>query len=83
MGWIGADGKFYSGQPKLPTMVFERSPIWKQADHDRQRLDHKRDLIKPYLPGGESNPDFVEEYPEESINTYKFIKSDEEIAKES
>lgn len=83
MGFIGADGKFYEGKPKMGPMVYERSPIWKQADHDRQRQEHKRDLIRPYLPNGEANPEFVEEYRDESINTYKFIKSDEEIAKES
>lgn len=80
MGFIGADGKFYGGTPRVAPMVYQRSPIWKQADHDRQRADHKRDLIRPYQPNGEANPDFVEEYPDESKETYNFIPTDEQIA---
>lgn len=82
MGFIGPDGKFYSGQPKLASIVPQKTSVWKDGDHDRQRRDHAKDLIKPYLPNGEPNPAFIEAYPEESIHTYKFIKSDEEISKE-
>lgn len=81
MGFIGADGKYYEGQPKMATMVQNRTSVWKQSDHDRQRLDHREDLIKPYLQNGDPNPDFIEQYPEESKDIYKFIPSDEEIAK--
>lgn len=82
MGFIGADGKFYAGSPQMAQIVPQPTSIWKQSDHDRQRADHKGDLVRPYLPTGEPNPEFVELYPEESINTYKFIKSDDDIAKE-
>lgn len=82
MGFIGADGKFYEGTPKMALVVPERTSVWKQSDHDRQRADHKSELVRPYLPTGEPNPEFIELYPEESINTYHFIKSDEDIAKE-
>lgn len=82
MGFIGADGKYYTGQPKMANIVPQKTSVWKQSDHDRQRQDHKRDLIRPYLPSGNPNPEFIENYPEESIHTYKFIKSDEQIAKE-
>jgi hypothetical protein len=82
MGFIGADGKYYTGQLKMATMVQQRSSVWKHSDHDRQRADHKADLVRPFLPTGEPNPEFISLYPEESINTYHFIKSDEEISKE-
>jgi hypothetical protein len=82
MGFIGADGKFYTGQPKMASMVPQATSVWKAADHDRQRADHKADLVRPYLPSGEPNPEFIALYPEESINTYHFIKSDEQLSKE-
>ena len=82
MGFIGADGKYYSGRPKMAAMVPERTSVWKQSDHDRQRRDHKKDLIRPYLPNGDPNPEFIQQYPDESKYTYKFIPTDEEISKE-
>lgn len=82
MGFIGADGKFYEGQPKMVELVQERTSVWKHSDHDRQRADHKADLLRPYLPNGDPNPEFIEQYPEESKTTYKFIPTDEELSKE-
>jgi hypothetical protein len=82
MGFIGANGKFYPGTPKMASLVQERTSVWKQGDHDRQRMDHKRDLVRPYLPSGEPNPAFIEAYPEESKTIYKFIPTDEELSKE-
>lgn len=82
MGFIGADGKFYSGQPKMASMVPQKTSVWKQSDHDRQRADHKSELVQPYLANGDPNPEFIELYREESINIYHFIKSDEQLSKE-
>jgi len=82
MGFIGADGNFYTGQPKMASIVPEKTSVWKQSDHDRQRADHKADLVRPYLPTGEPNPEFIELYPEESKHTYHFIPTDEQISKE-
>lgn len=82
MGFIGADGKFYSGQPKMAAIVPQKTSVWKQGDHDRQRQDHKADLVRPYLPSGEPNPEFISLYPEESKTIYNFIPTDEEISKE-
>lgn len=82
MGYIGSDGKYHAGSPKMATIVPSATSVWKQSDHDRQRQDHKAELVRPYLPSGEPNPEFIELYPEESKITYKFIKSDEEISKE-
>lgn len=82
MGYITDDGVYHEGSPSLPDMVVERSVNWKQGDHDRQRQDHKVDLIRPYLPSGEPNPEFIAMYPVESQEVYHFIKSDQEIAEE-
>lgn len=82
MGFIGADGKYYSGQPKMANIVPQNTSVWKQSDHDRQRQDHKADLVRPYLPTGEPNPEFISLYPEESKEIYKFIPTDEQISKE-
>lgn len=82
MGFIGADGKYYEGQPKMALIVPQKTSVWKQSDHDRQRADHKADLVRPYLSNGEPNPEFIELYPEESKHTYHFIPTDEEISKE-
>ena len=82
MGFIGADGKFYEGTPKMAQMVPNRTSVWKQSDHDRQRREHKAELVRPYLPNGEANPEFIELYPDLAQNTYHFIKSDEQISKE-
>lgn len=82
MGFIGADGKFYSGQPKMAEIVPQATSVWKQSDHDRQRAEHKADLIRPYLDNGQPNPDFIEVYPEESQTIYKFIPTDETLSKE-
>lgn len=82
MGFIGADGKFYTGQPKMASMVPQKTSVWKQSDHDRQRADHKADLVRPFLSNGEPNPEFIELYPVEAQETYGFIKSDEQLSKE-
>lgn len=82
MGYLDSSGIYHEGSPTLPDMVVERSVNWKQGDHDRQRQDHKVDLIRPYLPNGDPNPAFVEQYPVESQEVYHFIKSDEELSKE-
>lgn len=82
MGFIDQHGKYHAGTPEMQQMVPVKTSVWKQSDHDRQRQDHKAELVRPFLPSGEPNPEFIELYPEESINTYKFIKSDDQISKE-
>lgn len=66
----------------MQTIVPDKTSVWKQSDHDRQRADHKAELVRPYLPNGEPNPEFISLYPEESKTTYKFIPTDEELSKE-
>jgi hypothetical protein len=82
MGFVGADGKFYSGQPQMADIVPQNTSVWKESDHDRQRADHKADLVRPFNPDGTPSEEFISLYPQESKTTYNFIKSDEEISKE-
>lgn len=82
MGYVDAFGMYNEGEPKMAELVTERSVNWKQGDHDRQRQDHKADLIRPYLANGDPNPEFIQQYPEESKHVYHFIPDDDEIAKE-
>lgn len=83
MGFIGPDGVYHKGDVKMNDIVPQATSVWKQSDHDRQRADHKADLVRPYLPTGEPNPEFIELYPDESKTVYKFIPTDEEISKEA
>jgi hypothetical protein len=59
MGYIGTDGTYNAGTPKLSQMVPAPTSVWKASDHDRQRQDHKGELLRPYLPNGDANPEFV------------------------
>lgn len=81
MGYIGTDGQYHRENIPINDVVPQKTSVWKQSDHDRQRADHKMELIPPYLPSGEPNPAFIEAYPEESKEVYKFIPSDEDISK--
>lgn len=82
MGYIDAAGEYHTGDPPMATLVQDRTTVWKQSDHDRQRQEYKADLVRPFLPSGEPNPEFIELYPDESKYTYHFIPTDEEIARE-
>jgi len=81
MGYI-RNGVFHTGNPPMQDLVPQPTSVWKQGDHDRQRADHKWELTQPYLPNGSVNPEFLTAYPEESKSeAYKFVPTDEEIAK--
>lgn len=82
MGYIDKDGNYQRGHIPLADATPQKTTVWKQSDHDRQRTDHREDLIKPYLPNGEPNPEFINQYPEESKTIYGFIPTDEKISKE-
>lgn len=83
MGYV-LNGKYHEGTPPdFAAMVPQKTSVWKQSDHDRQRRDNKRDLVQPYLRNGQPNPEFIEAFPQESQETYKFIPTDEEISKEA
>lgn len=82
MGYIDNKGKYHKGTLVVADSLPSPTSVWKQSDHDRQRADHKRDLVNPYNRDGTPNEAFIEAYPEESKEVYKFIKTDEELAKE-
>lgn len=48
------------------------SSTYKVYSHDRQREEHRRDLLQPYKDGT-PNPEFINQYPEEARN-YGFLK---------
>lgn len=62
LGYIDVDGNYQRGIVKRE---LAQASIDKQYRHDMQRLDHKRDLLQPYA-NGKPNPEFIEQYPEES-----------------
>lgn len=69
------DGKYY---PDRSAGDVERKspPLAKQARVSGQMREYQRhdvDLIQPYLPSGEPNPEFIKHYPKESVE-YGFIK---------
>lgn len=64
-GFIGKDGKYHRGSQPVGEA---NSSLYKSWDHDRQRREHARDIIQPYLPNGSINPEFEMEYPEEAKN---------------
>jgi hypothetical protein len=56
-----------------PAAAIETDSItYKSSNQDRQREEHRRDLIQPYKDG-RPNEEFIMQYPEEAKN-YGFIK---------
>lgn len=37
-------------------------------DRDRDREEHKKDMLQPFLPNGKPNTEFIRSYPERSDN---------------
>lgn len=70
---VGAiiDGVYYPDIDKVPN-VEPDSVTYKGYNHDKQRKEHARDIIQPYI-NGKPNPKFIEQYPNESKD-YGFIK---------
>jgi len=66
------NGIYYSSKTARPSEVAADSSTYKAYSHDRQREDHRHDLIQPYI-NGRPNPEFIEQYPAEAQN-YKFIE---------
>lgn len=75
MGYV-LDGKYYSGDiPK--SSVKANNSMLKQWSHDEQRFKHRKELIQPYLPNGQPNPEFIDNFESEAFE-YGFIKKEEE-----
>jgi len=37
-------------------------------DRDRDRENHRKDMLQPFLPNGKPNTEFIRAYPERSDN---------------
>lgn len=59
------NGVYYDQEPDTSLLIDTRASTDQQYSHDRQRENHRRDLLQPYK-NGKPNPDFIEQYPEES-----------------
>lgn len=62
-GFIDASGKYHPGQAievNTDTAVTD-----KQYQHDRQRENHRADIVQPYK-NGKPNEEFILLYPEQS-----------------
>lgn len=66
------NGEYHTGEPPVEGMKDPRASTDKQHDHDRQRREHRRDLIQPYK-NGLPNREFIEQYPDEA-KQYGFVK---------
>lgn len=80
MGYIDKHGKYHNEDPDVGDLLPSPTSVHKQSDHDQQRMDHRADLVQPYLANGDPNPEFIDLYPEESKHTYGFIPTDEDLS---
>jgi hypothetical protein len=79
MGYI-LDGHYYKGKPAERLRRPVNSTL-KQHEHNRQRLDHAKDIIQPYDRNGKPNQSFIEAYPTESKEVYHFLPDNEQLMK--
>lgn len=77
MGFIDEDGKYHKESAEVGMFVLPMQSTYRQHSRDRQREDHRADLLQPYLRDGSPNPEFISVYPEES-KAYGFIPKEDE-----
>lgn len=75
LGYI-KDGVYHDDDDATPTLDSQAS-TFKQYDHEMQRQDHQWELLQPRKPNGQTNPEFVEAYPEEA-KQYGMVNEDDE-----
>jgi hypothetical protein len=66
------NGVYYDQLPDVESLRETHATTDKQYSHDRQRENHRRDLLQPYV-NGHPNPEFIEQYPKEA-KEYGFNK---------
>lgn len=66
------NGKYIKAEPIISDMKDTTQRTWKNADHEKQRREHARDMIQPRDYKGNPNKEFIQEYPEEA-KTYGLI----------
>lgn len=64
------NGKYMQGA--APLGVPPENLQYKEWEHDKQRSEHRADLVQPYTRDGKPNDEFIMLYPEESKG-YGFI----------
>lgn len=67
------NGVYYSGMPEVGHLKEKRASTDKLYSHDRQREEHRRDLLQPRMLDGKPNPEFIAQYPD-IAKQYGFIK---------
>ena len=77
MGQI-VGGIYTPGKVDVSKLRNNRTTVWKQGDHKRQRNDFASEVVQPYNRDGTPNPAFIDNYPEESVD-YGFVKSEAEL----
>lgn len=75
MGYL-LNGKYHKGSPPSEVTRPRRQPGLKKYEQDRQIEEFRKDLIQPYLPNGQPNPEFIKAYPEEAERK-GFVNKDE------
>ena len=66
------NGKYIKGSVDPSKLIDHEQVTYKEASHDKQRREHRKDLIQPYKDG-KPNAEFIQQYPTES-QEYGFIK---------
>lgn len=69
-------GIYYKKPPRVQELKEGTQSTYKHWDHDRQRENHRKDLVQPHNRDGTVNQEFVTLYPEES-KAYGFIPDKE------
>lgn len=67
------NGIYYRESDHSTAEIDIDSITYKSYSHDRQREEHRRDLIQPYVDG-KPNPEFIQQYSEEA-KQYGFNQS--------
>lgn len=60
------NGHYHKDNPPMDASVPRPTSVWKHSDHDRQRADHKRDMLRPHNPDGTWSDEFLQQYPGEA-----------------
>lgn len=60
------DGVYHPDDPQPEALKDRRASTDKLYNHDRQREEHRRDIIQPRTSDGKPNPEFIAAYPEEA-----------------
>lgn len=66
------NGEYHQGMAPLGTPDPDNTQ-YKGWTHDKQRSEHRADLVQPYTSDGKPNQEFITLYPDEAKG-YGFLK---------